>query len=111
MNAPARCPECGSENIEENDPRLGEHTCRDCNAPIYDEEAESRAAAALAAEMAEHKVASVSDYHDVCDANEAIDEHMTAAGLDSADLASVGRVCDLADAQARSSASSPPGSS
>jgi transposase-like protein len=25
-----RCPDCGSFNIEENDPRPGEHTCRDC---------------------------------------------------------------------------------
>jgi len=26
----ATCPTCGSPNIEENDPRPGEHTCRDC---------------------------------------------------------------------------------
>lgn len=25
-----RCPSCRSFNIEENDPVLGEHTCRDC---------------------------------------------------------------------------------
>lgn len=27
---PQKCPTCGSENIEENDPAPGEHTCRDC---------------------------------------------------------------------------------
>lgn len=32
-----KCPECGSSNIEENDPGPGEHTCRDCGAWIDDE--------------------------------------------------------------------------
>jgi transcription initiation factor TFIIIB Brf1 subunit/transcription initiation factor TFIIB len=24
------CPDCGSKNIEQDSPRPGEHTCRDC---------------------------------------------------------------------------------
>jgi transcription initiation factor TFIIIB Brf1 subunit/transcription initiation factor TFIIB len=31
-----KCPTCGPENIEENDPRPGEHTCRDCGEWIDD---------------------------------------------------------------------------
>lgn len=30
MKAPEKCSDCGSENIEENDPEPGMFTCRDC---------------------------------------------------------------------------------
>jgi hypothetical protein len=33
-----RCPDCGSENIEKDDPRPGEHTCRDCGGWIDEDE-------------------------------------------------------------------------
>lgn len=37
--AALRCPTCGSYNIEQHDPRPGEHTCRDCGEWIDDEDA------------------------------------------------------------------------
>lgn len=38
MSEPIKCPTCGSENVEMDDPRPGEHTCRACGEWIDDDD-------------------------------------------------------------------------
>lgn len=34
MTPPEKCPDCGSPNLEDDDPYPGWNTCRDCGAEI-----------------------------------------------------------------------------
>jgi hypothetical protein len=40
LSPDARCPSCGSPNLEQDDPFAGLHTCRDCGEECSTAEAE-----------------------------------------------------------------------
>ena len=65
--------------------------------PIAATDAELRAAEALAAEARSEGVRSITELHDVFDANDAIADHMTNAGLDVGDTPSWNRVTATAN--------------
>lgn len=65
--------------------------------PTAATEAELRAAEALADEARSEGARSITELHDTIDANEAIADHMTSAGLDVGDTPSWNRVAATAD--------------
>lgn len=95
---PSRCDDCGRPSFYDKAIDFWQHAVdagRGCF--LIPGDAVAAAAADLLAELRAAGVKGFAAYHEVCDANEAVIEHMTEHGLDPLDHDLANKVTDLAD--------------